>query len=570
MRLLYVMFSIFIAEAYGAAVRTADLPGYYFDLMVAEIRAIESQTAPPGSPSIMLAAAILYAREHPANPFHGDQKMLEMALEIGDIVARNSDQDPAEDRQDYEWEIHFWLDAYRLLEARLTPERRDRWRAALERNVRWFAAEAEARIDFPRYQGPFIRTSPNHYALFASTVYLAGRVLKNATWEKLGARVLHRFATEEQTVDGYWGEFTDNGPATGYDYLTMTCVALYWEHSRDTAALEALRRSADFHTYFTWPDGTPVETINGRNRHWGVNAWGHFGFSHWPDGRRYAEFLSRFFTPGSIEIRDLGRLAQNALYYHEGPTASIPQELPQFAHQLKVAAGIRKSAPWFICLSGLFDPPTTSQFTLDRQAALSIYHEELGMIVTGANSKHQPELGTFIEKADDVVTSVPRSSRLRMTSIGDRLGLAHRRFFAVLEIPPAEPNRLTFRFEITEVGQGRMGDVQLNLQLALKAGESLETAGTKVVLGPTRLELGPDEIGGFIRHHGWTLSVDPTARLIWPVFGFNPYRNAPETELRYAVGLLTMPVTLQPPKEGPLNWRHLEATFVIQTDSARD
>ena len=37
--------------------------------------------------------------------------------------------------------------------------------------------------------------------------------------------------------DGFWGEFTDNGPATGYNYLTLCCVALYWEHSRDPAAL---------------------------------------------------------------------------------------------------------------------------------------------------------------------------------------------------------------------------------------------------------------------------------------------------------------------------------------------
>ena len=107
---------------------------------------------------------------------------------------------------------------------------------------------------------------------------------------------MHRLAAEEQSADGYWGEHTDNGPATGYNYLTMTCVALYGEHSHDPAAQLALRRATDFHKNFTWPDGTPVETINGRNRHWDVSAWGHFGFSHWPDGRRYAAFLAGFFT----------------------------------------------------------------------------------------------------------------------------------------------------------------------------------------------------------------------------------------------------------------------------------
>ena len=127
-------------------------------------------------------------------------------------------------------------------------------------------------------------------------------MLGNKDWEDLGATALHRLAAEEQTPDGYWGEHTDNGPATGYNYLTMTCVALYYEHSHDPAALEALRRATDFHKHFTWPDGTPVETINGRNRYWDVSPWGHFGFSHWPDGRRYAEFLAGFFAPRSASV----------------------------------------------------------------------------------------------------------------------------------------------------------------------------------------------------------------------------------------------------------------------------
>ena len=303
MRLHHILFAVCAVEAFGTGVSAEALPGDYFKLIAAELESIESASDLPDSPGVMLAATVLYAKQHPANPRFGDKKLFELARQLGDRVASKSDQDPAENRQDYEWEIHLWLDAYRLLEAELAPERRQRWRASLEKNLRWFVPQVRARIDFPRYQGPFIRTSTNHYAIWSSTVYLAGRVLRNKEWEKLGARAMHRLAAEEQAADGYWGEFTDNGPATGYDYLTMTCVALYWAHSRDTAALQALRRSTDFHKYFTWPDGTPVETINGRNRHWGVSAWGHFGFSHWPDGRGYAEFLSQFFTTGNVSPR---------------------------------------------------------------------------------------------------------------------------------------------------------------------------------------------------------------------------------------------------------------------------
>src|SRR5262249_23709453 len=158
----------------------------------------------------------------------------------------------------------------------------------------------------------------------------------NKEWEELGAKVMHRFAREEQAPDGYWGEHNDSGPTTGYNYLTFAALALYWEHSGDKAALEALRRGTDFHKYFTSPHGTPIEVINDRNRHWSVSTWGHFGFSHWPDGRRYAAFLTSFFQEGKLNYEALGRLAQNALCYHVGPNAQIPQDLPKFAHEMKV------------------------------------------------------------------------------------------------------------------------------------------------------------------------------------------------------------------------------------------
>src|SRR5262245_2217632 len=215
-------------------------------------------------------------------------------------------------------------------------------------------------------------------------------MFQHKEWETLGARAMHRLAADEQTADGYWGEHSDNGPATGYNYLTLTGVALYWEHSRDKSALEALRRATTFHTHFTWPDGTPVETINGRNRYGGGSAWGHFGFSHFPEGRRYVEFLADFRRVekldggGTSVAQGLGRVAQNALYYHEGPTQPIPLDRPRFAYQMKVPAGMRKSGPWLVCLSGLIDPPIESQFTLDRQGHLSIFHQKLGLIITGA------------------------------------------------------------------------------------------------------------------------------------------------------------------------------------------
>lgn len=537
--------------AIPSGVFAAELPAHYFNLMEAELKSVDTSKPNPGA---MFAAAVLYAKKHPANPSFGDKQKLIMALKLGDQLATQAKEDKKENKQDYEWEIHFWLDTYRLLEKELNDRRRALWKREIETITRWFAGEVEARIDFPRFQGPYIRTSTNHLAIFASTVHLAGIAVGNKDWQKLGARAMHRLAVEEQTVDGYWGEFTDNGPATGYNYLTMNCVALYYEHSQDKDALEALRRATTFHKYFTWPDGTPVETINGRNRHWAVSPWGHFGFSHWDDGRGYAEFLAGFFQNAdgkSLGSRTLGRLAQTALYYHDGNAQKPPQQEVSFTHRMKAPAFIRKSGPWTVCMSGLIDTPIDSQFTLDRQGHLSVYHDKRGLIITGANSRQQPELATFLEKTKDRVTTIPLSSKVRPAA--DGLALGYHTFFADIGLEMSD--RLTFHFAITETGRGRLQDVTLNLQLCLKAGEKLETAKSKRMLDDKKIALTPDDIGGWIRHRGWTLHVPANAKLTWPILPFNPYKNAPETDLRHAVGVLSIPVIVYPPKDGALNWR---------------
>ena len=64
----------------------------------------------------MLGAAVLYAKQHAANPSYGDRSRLELALQLGDRFSSHSEADVNENKQDYEWDIHFWLDTMRLLD----------------------------------------------------------------------------------------------------------------------------------------------------------------------------------------------------------------------------------------------------------------------------------------------------------------------------------------------------------------------------------------------------------------------------------------------------------------------
>jgi len=529
----------------------AELPGLYFRLMEAGLAGLEAAQLPaepearPRShyyPGALLVATVLHVKPHASNPRSGDGRMLALALKLGDLLATEHERGIYVQRGDHHRDTYMWLEAWRLLEAKLGTERRARWRRALETLIAEMAADVEERQDRPAYTSPF-GVSVNHTALRASTAHLAGAVFNRPEWTRLGARVMHRYAAQEQSPDGYWGEHSPAGPTTAYDYLTAAGVALYFEHSRDPAALEALRRSTDFHKFFTWPDGQPVMGIDDRRRHAYVSPWAHFGFSHFPDGRRYAELLTNSCRGRLPSMEHLGRLAQNALYYHDGPTASIPQDQARYAHRMSVPAGIRKTGPWVVCLSGLISTQAvTSRYYLDRQGHLEVFHERAGLIISGANSKRQPELATFWEKIPAGLFHLPLDSRLEMTAARDRLSLAYNMFVAELAVEPPTEKRLAFRFLIRR--KGTPDEARLTLQLCLKAGQALETgAGQRVVIGPQPLTL--DRLGGSIRHNGWTLTVDPAAQLVWPVYPYSPYSEGPEKDLQYAVGALSVPLAVK-------------------------
>jgi len=560
--------------------RADPLPAAYFRLLEAgaakvserlnslpniDLKTIEVNSGWRHFPYAILAPAVLYAKQHASNSRFRDRGMLELAIRIGDLLASENEKKVFEPRLDSDWDTYMWLEAYRLLERELGDDRRARWTKGIKENIALVVSDARERLDFPWYHSPFIGTSPNHYVQWATLLLLGGIVFAERDWEQLGKQVLRRFATVDQSADGFWGEHNREGPTTGYDYLTLTGVGLYYEYTKDAAVVPALRRSTNFHKFYTFLDGTPVDVINDRNRHWGVSAWGQFAFTHFPDGRGYAAFLTSFFKPETLTVDQLGRLAQDALYYHEGPGESAPQELANYSHQMTIAAGIRKTGSWQVCLSGIMNSQAiNSQFYLDRQGHISVFHQRLGQIITGANSKRQPELATFSEKLMGQTVHMPISTRLQMSDERDRLSLAYNTFFSDLYIPRPTEKELSLRFVITGRGQPA-DDPQLVLQLCLKPGETMETgAGKRILLGPERIELQAKDIGGWISHRGWKLTLDPASRLIWPVFPHNPYSNSPETDIRNAVGVLSVPLRLRAQSGRYIRTNEQEIVFALE------
>jgi len=548
-------------SAAASAEKAGALPGEYFrrlakwcavvqeglrDQPGATLKELEARPGWNHFPYTILPAAVLYAKKHPANRWYKDAAMLALALEIGDLLVKEDARGAFETRLDSYRDAYMWVEAYGLLKDELGAERARLWGATIEKNIGLLESDVAAWRDCPAYTENYLGTSPNHYAWWSATLLVGGKYLEHKSWVESGSAVLRRFATTEQNPDGYWGEHNPDGPTIGYNYLTTLAVGVYWEHSGDPRALRALRRATDFHSRFTYPDGNACELMNDRNRYWEVSPWGQFAFSNFADGRGYAALLVKNTPDDVIDLDTLGLLGQNALYYREGPVEKCAAELPRYSHRLQGPAGIRKNGAWVVGMCGLVDTPLPlSQWFLDRQANVSLFHERVGLIVTGANSKGQPELATLSEKKNGVTYTKSMGSRLTLKESGDCLAVAHHTFTCEILVPPATEEEQQINFRIT--GRGPVPEeASLALQLCLKAGTELKTgAGHTVTLSGERIELTPEMLGGSITHGEWTLKIDADASLSWPVFPYNPYRNGLETKLEHAVGLLCVPLRLR-------------------------
>src|SRR5260370_4696737 len=98
---------------------------------LADLATLETQSGWRHFPSCILVAAVLYAGPHPANPRRGDRDVLALVERVGDFLASESEEGRFMPRLDSHRDAYMWLEAYRLLEPELDPDRRARWRRAI-------------------------------------------------------------------------------------------------------------------------------------------------------------------------------------------------------------------------------------------------------------------------------------------------------------------------------------------------------------------------------------------------------------------------------------------------------
>lgn len=493
----------------------------------------------------ILPCAYLYTLQDPANPFYHDRRLIaaiEKGLEFLDTTLA------------YSFHVHrigaFLSPAFEMVEKELSPAHRELFLKILRTGADEIASRTTKAVKHAgRYTTMDLGVNTNHFAIYLLNLMRAGKILGNAGWVELSKKHLRALA-EVQQPEGYWNEW--NGPTPSYNTVTVYAMNGYHAATRDEKALAALKKATAFQIWFSYPNGYKMEPMDGRvQMAWGTTLSGGGGFSHTPEGRRFArlqlEYKIKARPTRIFEGEDCANLVENLLFWEEGSEAPLPTEKPEYAYALKAPAGVRRAGPWLCAYSAIaHESWPENQFFLDRQVHFSLWHDSTGLVLIGPNSKNHQRGGTFYmnRNLDQVVGYLKSGSLKQDPERGDRLTGAYDGFASELNLKPAGPGV----FEIE--GRVKEGDnpkalfapefsMQLFLNLALSDTVETERGGRLALSGDYK-EYPPSQVGHWIKKGRWKLEVPENTRFIFPFYAFNPYSMYGHSTKYYPEGVVAI------------------------------
>jgi hypothetical protein len=479
--------------------------------------------------NVMFPLAVAWALPHPENPYYQQENLLQAIMDAGDALI--DDQD---DRGQWEfrkkdgstwgkiympWIYSRWIRSFALIRQAMPQERRVRWENALTLGYTGIANSALRHV----------HNIPAHHAM---GLFCAGQVLNRPAWCDQARQFMAKVCATQDS-GGYWSEH--QGPVVGYNLVYTDALGTYFAMSQDEGVLPALQRAAEFHAAFTYPDGSRVETVDERNPYKSGVSLGTVGFTFSPLGRQFLkQQLQQTQADGKHVSADAA--ASMILYGREGPCGN--GGLPSSFVLGDGDAMIARHEPWFLCLSAFCCEVPKSRWIQDRQSFCSLFHQQVGLIVGGGNTKLQPGWSTFCVGDASLLAHRPGDTHPdfrppgRLWHVPDRvtldvenqqLDLRYGEQECRLVADTSDPKQV--RLTLTAVNRTDH-PVRANLTLLPHVGEAWTTeSGEGDVLAETPINLTARQTGSWFAHHGWRISVPPTASIRWPVLPHNPYRK---------------------------------------------
>lgn len=480
--------------------------------------------------NMMYPLAVAYATEHADNPYYKSSQLLEVITKAGDALIEDADDRGMwvfrkKDGSTWgniwmPWTYSRWIRTFALVRDDMPAERRQAWHDALTLGYSGISRSALGGV----------HNIPTHHAM---GLYIAGKTLERPEWRRQAGDFMMKVVAA-QSEGGYWSE--GNGPVVAYNFVYVDALGTYYAASGDERVLPSLEKAARFHRYFTYPNGCSVETVDQRNPYHDTLALGNVGFTLTPIGRAYLK--NQWAQQKGALDADL--IASLILYGKEGPAAeSASEDTFILSEGGADRAAVVREGPWFVCLSAYTAPVVKSRWIQDRQNLVSIYHDRLGLILGGGNTKLQPGWSNFTvgdtsllkhsrgdENPDFSPTGelfhVPSAARLAAAPARG-LELTYGPATCRVEVRILDDRKLEYQLESTaKSGQ----PIAAHLTLLPRLRKPLETsAGTKTVLGEDPLELTAEQVGGSVTHAGCRIHLPATATLHWPALPHNPYRK---------------------------------------------
>jgi len=418
-----------------------------------------------------------------------------------------------------------------------------------------------------RFLGRVMGTSTNHVALYCSTIYRAGQVLKKpALCEYI--LPLARALAADVHPDGYWDEHNDllrtGGPTPSYNYLTHCGMALLAEWTGEAVFRAAIERSTRFHGNFCYPDASFCDVIDERVRYDPTpRVWGLFGFSHSPVGRGTAlahlkQWLALRKDAENAAPETLARMCENQLYWHAGETAPAPFENPGHRAQLAQPAGIFRKGSWCVAMSALKstnseDPVYRhNQFALDREKIFSVWHAKTGLLLDGSNAKFQPQNATFCADSTQRNSAGPDALPEDFYPMGGSVGednadwvvqAAYKTFYGSVRVRVLSETALQIELSADHAACNCAIAAGFTLRPIARTLQAL--SGAVHSLDGADFSKRGTEVGGGFRLGALTLKGPNEMQVAWPLSPFNCYAADYKSPPSANMLRVTVPLTPQ-------------------------
>jgi hypothetical protein len=493
-----------------------------------------------------LAAA--WAIEDENNSWHHSDEVLAVIAKGGEVLVNEMDTEGKwifRKKDNSTWgQIHMpwtysrWIRAYHLVGDALPEASRKKWEEGL---LLGFSG-------IRNYMDGNVHNIPTHHAM---ALYIAGVCFDNEDWRSAATAFMAKAVGEQDPV-GFWSEHF--GPVVGYNAVYVDAMGIYYHFSKDPVVLDALRRSATFHSSVLWPDGSPVSCIDERQiYHKGVSA-GNVGFSWTPEGRGYLLNQVWDYSEQGTKSVSADYAAAMLLYGSSGDAVTPAADQDEGMGVLgDNNALIRRHRPWAYAFSGYACAPSGSRWIQDRQNLIDVYHDALGLVIGGGNTKMQPYWSTFTvgdpallkhmagEESPNFTPDIdlqwtPDGAAITTEGGVDRLELTYGEIQCEVTVQPNADGSLTLTYAAPE-GQRVEGHVPF----LMRAEEIRPAAGDPIALTDEESIFGAEALGGYVDYGGLRVTIPEGASLRWPAMQHNPYKKDGSSSLSSAKLVLVLP-----------------------------